>query len=388
MVRWRCRSAAFATRSPSLPVRPAMLHADNSAAIVRRSPSPWNIVRPGVFLYGVGSGARAAHPARAGGAPARPHRRAARPARRATRVGYDATWRAARPARVATLAARVRRRLSPVARKPGRGRCCAGVASPVVGTVTMDMTMLDVTGVPCAWATSRRCSAPTATSLSPSRLVARERGLSPYELLTGLRQRVARVHDVTRAARGDRRARRRRHRRGAGRGGVRRRREQHARQPRARGRRPRAPEPPAARSRRSRPARTACRRRTHPTGAFGLMEPASAGKDSTTGHWEIAGLQLAMPFPDVSGRLPARRCSTSSRPERAARSSATRRAAAPRCSSGGRRARAHRRMDRVHVGRLGLSGGGARGASCRWPSSTRPARRRARCSCRRTTSRG
>ena len=34
-----------------------------------------------------------------------------------------------------------------------------------------------------------------------------------------------------------------------------------------------------------------------PTGAFGLMEPASAGKDSTTGHWEIAGLKLDVPFP-------------------------------------------------------------------------------------------
>lgn len=33
------------------------------------------------------------------------------------------------------------------------------------------------------------------------------------------------------------------------------------------------------------------------TCAWGLMEPKSAGKDSTTGHWEIAGLHLARPFP-------------------------------------------------------------------------------------------
>jgi phosphopentomutase len=32
-------------------------------------------------------------------------------------------------------------------------------------------------------------------------------------------------------------------------------------------------------------------------GAWGTMRPASAGKDSTTGHWEIAGLHLARPFP-------------------------------------------------------------------------------------------
>ena len=30
--------------------------------------------------------------------------------------------------------------------------------------------------------------------------------------------------------------------------------------------------------------------------AYGLMEPRSAGKDSTTGHWEIAGIRLAKAF--------------------------------------------------------------------------------------------
>jgi phosphopentomutase len=34
-----------------------------------------------------------------------------------------------------------------------------------------------------------------------------------------------------------------------------------------------------------------------PGAAWGTMRPASAGKDSTTGHWEIAGVQLARPFP-------------------------------------------------------------------------------------------
>jgi phosphopentomutase len=34
-----------------------------------------------------------------------------------------------------------------------------------------------------------------------------------------------------------------------------------------------------------------------PTAAHGSCEPVSAGKDSTTGHWEICGLSLAQPFP-------------------------------------------------------------------------------------------
>ncbi len=41
-----------------------------------------------------------------------------------------------------------------------------------------------------------------------------------------------------------------------------------------------------------------------PSGAFGLMEPSSAGKDSTTGHWEIAGLKLAVPFPTYPSGFP------------------------------------------------------------------------------------
>lgn len=42
-----------------------------------------------------------------------------------------------------------------------------------------------------------------------------------------------------------------------------------------------------------------------PRGAWGLMEPRSAGKDSTTGHWEIAGVHLAQPFPTYPNGFPA-----------------------------------------------------------------------------------
>jgi phosphopentomutase len=39
-------------------------------------------------------------------------------------------------------------------------------------------------------------------------------------------------------------------------------------------------------------------------GAWGAMQPASAGKDSTTGHWEIAGVHLARPFPTYPDGFP------------------------------------------------------------------------------------
>jgi phosphopentomutase len=41
-----------------------------------------------------------------------------------------------------------------------------------------------------------------------------------------------------------------------------------------------------------------------PTGAWGMLVPASSGKDSTTGHWEIAGVHLARPFPTYPHGFP------------------------------------------------------------------------------------
>ena len=44
--------------------------------------------------------------------------------------------------------------------------------------------------------------------------------------------------------------------------------------------------------------------RADATGAWGLMHPASAGKDSTTGHWEIAGVHLEKAFPTFPKGFP------------------------------------------------------------------------------------
>lgn len=44
---------------------------------------------------------------------------------------------------------------------------------------------------------------------------------------------------------------------------------------------------------------------TAPRGAWGSMAPRSAGKDSTSGHWEIAGLHLTKAFPTYPNGFPA-----------------------------------------------------------------------------------
>jgi phosphopentomutase len=46
-------------------------------------------------------------------------------------------------------------------------------------------------------------------------------------------------------------------------------------------------------------------RRGDAAGAWGSMKPASAGKDSTAGHWEIAGVHLDKPFPTFPDGFPS-----------------------------------------------------------------------------------
>ena len=43
---------------------------------------------------------------------------------------------------------------------------------------------------------------------------------------------------------------------------------------------------------------------SHPTGAFGRCKPLSAGKDTTSGHWELMGIYLEKPFPTYPHGFP------------------------------------------------------------------------------------
>jgi len=176
----------------SLPSRPKLLHTDNSAAIARKGRTEWDLVRPGIFLYGVGSG-------RTAGIQPEPvvHLRAPIVEIRHLGVGetvsYGATFRAERPARIATLAVGYAdgypRSLSE------RGSVLVGgTLAPVVGTVTMDMTMIDVTTVRCEVGEVATLIGRAGDTVLTVERVADTAGLSPYELLTGLRSRVERSY--------------------------------------------------------------------------------------------------------------------------------------------------------------------------------------------------
>lgn len=180
----------FAAALARLPVRPPYVHCENSAALARTTHSAWTLARPGVFLYGVGSGPHAL---------VQPDPVVAVRARIAElrtvcageSVSYDATYRAPSTRRVATL---------PIGYADGYrralGNCgtvlVSGRRVPVVGVVTMDMTMVDVTGVSCAVGDVATLIGRDGSDAITVEDVAHAASLSPYEVLTGLRSRLPR----------------------------------------------------------------------------------------------------------------------------------------------------------------------------------------------------
>lgn len=175
----------------ALPVRPAVTHAENSAAMERRAPSRWSVARPGIFLYGVGCGGGAVEPEPVVAMRARVVE--LRRVEAGESVSYDASWRAPSRRRVATLAVGY----ADGYRRALGNRATAlvnGAAVPVIGVVTMDMTMVDVTDVDCAPGDVATLIGGDGARRLVVADVARAGGFSPYELLTGLRSRVSRVY--------------------------------------------------------------------------------------------------------------------------------------------------------------------------------------------------
>ena len=182
----------FAEAVGRLPFKPAILHADNSGAVEHRAPSPYQLARPGIFLYGVSSGhSPLIEPEPVVAVRARVVE--IRVVQEGDSVGYDAAWRAPRAGRVATLslgyADGYRRGLGNHAQALLRGE-----RVPVVGFVTMDMTMVDVTDKRCSVGDVVTLLGRDGGSLITVADLATMGGFSPYEILTGLRGRLPRVY--------------------------------------------------------------------------------------------------------------------------------------------------------------------------------------------------
>lgn len=170
-------------------VDPGLVHAANSAAAMEYSGMAADVVRPGVWLYGVEVAGRRPEPVAA----VRARVLAVRDVEAGSTVSYGATWTAPAPSRLATIGIGygdgLRRCLT------GRGRALIhGRPAPFRGVVTMDTTVVDVTGRgdvrPGDVATV--LGQEGGTEITPEEL-ADACGTIAYEILTGWSARVPKI---------------------------------------------------------------------------------------------------------------------------------------------------------------------------------------------------
>jgi alanine racemase len=123
----------------TLPRRPALVHAANSAAAMQGSPYAADMVRPGIFLYGGAAGAAMPRPVAA----LRARVLAIRAIGSGDTVGYGGIWCAERDCMVATLGVGYADGFprSAASGKAARQIELQGRLVPIVGRVTMDMCM-------------------------------------------------------------------------------------------------------------------------------------------------------------------------------------------------------------------------------------------------------
>jgi len=182
--------ARIARMGVAVPAR----HAANSAALLR-DPRVWfDLVRPGILLYGVAPAAfRSALPLR----PVLTLRSrivSVKNVRPGDGVGYGARFVPDSPRVVATIPAGYADGLD--TRLAGRGHVLVGGRrAPIVGAVSMDMLAVDVTGM----AVEPGCEAVFLGSQGDERITVSEMadaiGTIPYEILCRIGSRIERIYD-------------------------------------------------------------------------------------------------------------------------------------------------------------------------------------------------
>jgi alanine racemase len=169
-----------------------VVHVGNSAAAIRRRGYGCELVRPGIFLYGGAAGSDVRpQPV----VSVRSRLGLVREVEPGTTVGYGATYAAGGPERWGTASIGYGDGLPRCLGSAGGGALVRGRRVPVIGRISMDATVLDLTGVPEAEegdvATFVGGAGPDAITLEE---VAKRCGTISYEILTGLSARLPRVY--------------------------------------------------------------------------------------------------------------------------------------------------------------------------------------------------
>ena len=168
-----------------------LIHACNAAAAMRYPGFVADAVRPGIFVYGGGIGAGAAVPAEV--VQVRARVTLIRDVPEGTTLGYGATYRSRGDERWATLGIGYGDGLPRVLGNRG-SVLLSGRRVPIVGRISMDMTVVDITGDDGVsvgdTATLIGTDGDIAIALDE---VADLAGTISYEILTGLTTRMPRI---------------------------------------------------------------------------------------------------------------------------------------------------------------------------------------------------
>ncbi|HEY2798804.1 MAG TPA: alanine racemase [Thermoanaerobaculia bacterium] len=174
-------------------VAPGLVHLANSAAVLAHRETWLDAVRPGLALYGVPPSGLAAAPELTPAMTVETRVVGARRVPEGTPLGYGGRFVTARPTTVAVL---------PIGYHDGFRRSFSGTVpvllrgrkAPVVGSISMDVTLVDATETGAERGDRVTCLGRDGDAAVSAWDLARAAGTIPYEILCGFGPRVRRAY--------------------------------------------------------------------------------------------------------------------------------------------------------------------------------------------------
>jgi alanine racemase len=172
-------------------VNPGLVHVANSAATLSRPDTWFGGVRPGLSLYGVSPFAEPSEEQLEPAMTVETEVMSVRDLPAGAAIGYGGRFRTRRSSRIAAIpigySDGIRRSFSERVSLPLRGR-----RAPIVGAVSMDVTLLDATDSGAATGDRVVCLGGEPDARVSAWELARAAGTIPYEILCGISSRVPR----------------------------------------------------------------------------------------------------------------------------------------------------------------------------------------------------
>jgi len=180
-------------RLPQLGIHPRLRHAANSAATLRDSRAWYDLVRPGLMMYGVVPPPLASTIPLKAVLSLRSRVVAVKGVKVGEVVGYGARWTVPKPGRIAVV---------PAGYADGLDRRMAGASSvlirgkraPIVGAVSMDMITVDVSDIRVETGDEVVIIGEQGGERLEVREIAAAIGTNPYEMLCRVGTRIERIY--------------------------------------------------------------------------------------------------------------------------------------------------------------------------------------------------